>query len=183
MHVAAWQTAYRSLIPQDHLDNLCVDECRTQWSRILLKMNEAHFVAEEDHIIGFASGGPARDDFGASVGELYSLYLLAEWRRGGLGRQLFGRVAAAQSLRGMTSLYAWVLEENPFRGFYESLGGRICAERATEIAGKRLGVLAFRWDDLTELIARTQTGRADSALRQRERSGNLLHERSCPPDS
>ncbi|QDU40157.1 FR47-like protein [Maioricimonas rarisocia] len=156
VHVAAWQTAYRGLIPQDYLDGLCVDERHKQWSRILLKAEEVHYVAEEDRIVGFSVGGPARDDFGASTGELYSLYLLSEWRRGGLGRQLFGRVAATQSLRGMTSLYAWALEENPFRGFYEGLGGRICAERETEIAGKRFGVVAFRWDDLAGLIARTQ---------------------------
>ncbi len=44
-------------------------------------------------MVGFASGGPERDDIPGYDGELYGLYVLAAYQRQGIGRALMLTVA------------------------------------------------------------------------------------------
>jgi hypothetical protein len=65
---------------------------------------------------------------------------------------------AAQDLagRGFRSLIIWVLKDNPARGFYERLGGRLAAEKVVEIGGRQLVDVAYVWPDL-RLFGRQDT--------------------------
>jgi hypothetical protein len=44
----------------------------------------------------------------------------------------------------------WVLALNPFRKFYETLGGQIIAEQQIERGGKAFTEIAYGWTDLSK---------------------------------
>lgn len=52
---------------------------------------------------------------------------------------------------GLPSLLVWVLERNPSRRFYETLGGRPVAAKELEIAGVALREIAYGWTDARPL--------------------------------
>jgi len=42
----------------------------------------------------------------------------------------------------------WVLAENPFRNFYEALGGKLIREQTIERWGQEFIEVAYGWNDL-----------------------------------
>jgi ribosomal protein S18 acetylase RimI-like enzyme len=104
-------------------------------------------------VVGFAWGGPCRDEGSKYSGELLAIYVLAGAQRAGAGRALVREVAKDLLQQGMPSMLVWVLAENPSRSFYEALGGTLVGEQEIEIGGARLREVAYGWDDLTALIA------------------------------
>lgn len=87
VHVAAWQVAYRGLIPQGHLDQIDLGERTEQW-RSLLEGKAATaeipppvmFVAEDSAVVvGFACVGRYRDEpCQEALGELWAMYVAPE---------------------------------------------------------------------------------------------------------
>ena len=51
----------------------------------------------------------------------------------------------------LQGLLIWVLNDNPSRYFYESLGGQLVRERNIEIGGQHLQLSAYGWNHLNEL--------------------------------
>ena len=113
-------------------------------------------VAEghEDKVIGFAHCGPQRQVDGAYHGEIYSLYLLEEYQRKGVGRRLFLAVTKRLLDDGMSSMLLWVFEANHgARRFYESLGGENTNRSAViRISGSDLVEIAYGWEDIAPLV-------------------------------
>lgn len=63
-----------------------------------------------------------------------AIYLLAERRRQGIGRQLRAASAAWLQAHGYQAVLLWVLEANgPARTFYEMLGGRLVGSKPITI--------------------------------------------------
>ena len=54
---------------------------------------------------------------------------------------------------GLSSMLVWVLKENPYRRFYESLGGHHCHTDFVELGEQRFAEFAYGWDDLAPLAA------------------------------
>lgn len=79
-------------------------------------------------------------------GEVYAIYVLPEYQRQGIGRQLMS-MCAEELLRGsMDTLLVWVLEANPARRFYERLGGELVRTGWMESYGVRGKELSqFHW--------------------------------------
>ena len=128
VHVEAWRTAYRGIMPSEFLDGLSKGDRRDKWIAILTKdaPKEFNIVAEQDgQIVGFASGGPDRKSDPNFTGELYAIYLLEEYRSQGIGTALFQQSVETLLGFGMDSMKVWVLRENPCRKFYERLGGEL----------------------------------------------------------
>jgi hypothetical protein len=46
---------------------------------------------------------------------------------------------------GMKTIIVWVLRDNPYRRFYEALGGELVAERMISIGDAQLPEVAYRW--------------------------------------
>ncbi len=77
VHITAWQTAYREILPVSYLDALTPASRMERWQQRLARQSEAEFtfVAEaaagstprgglgdtERRLVGFAAGGPERD--------------------------------------------------------------------------------------------------------------------------
>ena len=78
MHVAAWQVAYRGLLPDDFLDGLTVAARAERWQQILTDSPRQTWVACEDD----SSSASSRSAFVAmttpsryQTGEIYGLYV------------------------------------------------------------------------------------------------------------
>ena len=148
VHVEAWRTAYRGLLPDAFLDGLAAAARQDQWQAILTRNapKAFTFVAElNGEVVGFASGGPERKNDPIFTGELYAIYLLDEFRGRGIGTSLF-RTAVEQLLAlGMSSVKVWVLRDNPYRAFYERHGGVLVGEDTIKIGDTNLIEVAYGW--------------------------------------
>ena len=156
VHVDTWKTTYRGIVPNQYLDELTYEsdiargfgrwlsEPPTRW---------AHFVAEDavDGIVGFATGGPARDADPDFRGELGAIYVLKSRQGSGVGRALVREVARHLVQSGMPSMLVWVLEANPYRRFYEKLGGTAVRRRVATVAGTPLPEVGYGWKDIRGL--------------------------------
>ncbi len=124
-HVAAWQVAYRGIMPDSVLDNISLEKRHENWIRALQDTNRCNYVYDENaRILGFASYGPSRDEDADSLimAELIGLYVHPDaWRRG-IGYSLWDRVEC--DLRSdFTEATLWVIQNNSrARCFYEAMG-------------------------------------------------------------
>ena len=111
--VRAWQVAYRDLVPDAFLDAIDVDQRRERWiSR--LESGDRTFVIEHLGIAGYCRV--------VLPGEVASLYVLPERRRGGIGTALL--TAGLDELRAhAVHATLWVFTDNhPARAFYTRFG-------------------------------------------------------------
>jgi GNAT superfamily N-acetyltransferase len=90
---------------------------------------------------------------GGLDGELHAIYVAERYQGQGLGRALVASVAADLLGSGANSMLVWVLAGNPFRAFYERLGGVPLAERRVELGGAVLAEVAFGWSNVASLAS------------------------------
>ena len=154
VQVDTWRSTYRGIVPDDYINSLNYEKKEDYWRKfIALEENQFVLVAETDEkqIVGFAAAGQNVDVEKHFTGELHTLYLLENWQRRGIGK--LSLQAAVQSLlkRQITSMLVWVLGDNPFRAFYESLGGEYVSERYIDIGDASLLDIAYGWRDIRVL--------------------------------
>ena len=114
VHVRSWQAAYRTLLPDDYLDQLRLEDRAQKYNFSSLDpLQPQTIVAAEAGVIhGFATTAPAREPDMPGCGELCALYVDPDqWSRG-IGVAL---VAAARSRLfdlGFRHAVLWVLVGN-----------------------------------------------------------------------
>ena len=134
----AWKEGYKNIIPQPFLDALTVENSAPKPDKINCDNN---FVAEDNgNVVGLVNYGQARDKEADNMGELRSIYVLADFWGKGVGRSLFEAASTVLKNRGYDGFYLWVLKENyRARRFYEKMGMVLSDhERTISIAGKKL---------------------------------------------
>ena len=120
-HWLAWREAYRGVMPDDYLDARSEERLARDW-QVRLEMDEpdgivAVGVAPTGEVLGFASGGPSRDDDAPVAWELYAVNVVRPAYGSGLGRDLVAAVV------GDRPNHLWLLVDNPrARAFYEREG-------------------------------------------------------------
>ncbi|MHC5907308.1 GNAT family N-acetyltransferase [Streptomyces sp. S6] len=129
IRVRGWQTAYRGLIPQPHLDSLSVPEDALRRRAHVENAGEdvVNLVAEQaGTVVGWACHGPYREgERHTDDAELYALYVDAAHLGSGVGHALLQESVRQLAARGCTRLYLWVLKGNTrARRFYERAGLR-----------------------------------------------------------
>lgn len=142
IHVRSWQSSYRGLMPQDHLNGLDPARGIGRWADSLQQTDWARggilVVADEvGRLAGFASAHQSRDrDADGSVGEVWAIYLAPEsWGRG-LGRELMTATFAYLTAAGYAHVTLWVLDSNAqARRFYEAAG--FCTDGAVKVDDSR----------------------------------------------
>ena len=152
-YVETWRDAYPGMLPDKVLLDLSAPRHAASWRRRIGEAGEIVVVAEDGAagIVGFGSAGRARDAGLGHAGEVYTLYLLPDWRDRGLGRALLGALFDALVARGYGSALVWVLADNPSRFFYETMGGRRTAEKVETLWGAPVRQLAYGWARLAEV--------------------------------
>jgi GNAT superfamily N-acetyltransferase len=157
VHVSSWHTSYTNILPDDVLEYFTVYRRVKAWQHILESDNQQRVVVAVDdgQVVGFASGGPARDDDLKEDGydsELYAIYLFQDVQGQGLGRRLMESVAAALQQDGYDALYLWVMQDNSgSHGFYTHMGGQQLKEKNVTRGSKDIVNVAYGWPNITDL--------------------------------
>jgi GNAT superfamily N-acetyltransferase len=125
VHVRAWQTAYRGLMPDEYLNGLRPEERARRYdfnSRDPARP-QTLVALEGAAVLGFATTAPARDPDASGQGELCALYVEPDsWGRG-VGRSLAAAARAALAGLGFGSAVLWVVADNArARRFYAADG-------------------------------------------------------------
>ena len=126
VNLDTWRTAYRQIIPADYFAQLSYEKGESRWQETLKNVkNTGDFVcvAENDsgQIVGFAAGGCERTGKYVYECELFAIYILDEYQRQGIGRQLVRTVATKLAELSLNSMLVWVLGDNSAYRFYEFL--------------------------------------------------------------
>ena len=157
VNLDTWRTAYRKFLPADYLAQLSYQKRESNWQEILSNVkNTGDFVCVAENksgqIVGFAAGGCERTGKYVYQGELFAIYILEEYQRQGIGRQLVRIIATKLAELSLNSMLVWVLGDNSACKFYEFLGGEKVDEQQTSRAGVILKEIAYGWMDITVLI-------------------------------
>jgi len=123
----------------------------SQWHRTFKNKDASWFcfVIENEggDLVGFAKGQPYNhNELSEFSGELNKIYLLREYHRLGLGRQLICCVAHVFLGRGITSMLLFGGANNQSNTFYERMGGEKLFAKNGEFHG------GYGWKDLQRLI-------------------------------
>lgn len=114
VHVRSWQTAYRTLLPNEYLDHLRPEDRAQKYNfGTLDPLQPQTIVATEAGVIyGFATTSPAREPDLAGYGELCALYVDPDqWGRG-LGVVLVAAARTRLFQLGFRHAVLWVLAGN-----------------------------------------------------------------------
>jgi ribosomal protein S18 acetylase RimI-like enzyme len=155
VYVKSWRSSYVGIVPRSVLAALSVPHERTYWREALRQPPPGRhaLVAERrGQVVGFATCGPSRDGADREhLGEVYTIYLLAEVQRRGLGRRLMAEASAQMMADGLKHACVWVLRDNPGRRFYERLHGELDGEKTVSVSGAPLVVVRYVWDEIAWL--------------------------------
>ena len=134
LHVRAWQSAYRGVMPDEYLDGLRADDRIAMWQGRIARTDLRPLLVAvvDEEVVGFAVFGdeqpaptptPAPTPARAPGGELYAMNLdPVHWGKG-IGRALLQRVTDALVASGYGEAVLWVVPENErARALYESEG-------------------------------------------------------------
>lgn len=125
VHVSSWQTTYAGQVPESYLHELSVPQREAAWTEALADSSHKIIVAEEGgEVHGFISFGPSRDaDANPSVGEIYAIYLLENYKGCGVGIALWNEALRSLKQRSCNEVTLWVLDtNNAARRFYTRVG-------------------------------------------------------------
>jgi GNAT superfamily N-acetyltransferase len=114
VHVRSWQAAYRTLLPDDYLDQLRPEDRAQKYDFASLDpLKPQTIVAAEAGLIhGFATTAPSREPDLTDHGELCALYVDPEqWGRG-IGIALVSAARARLFGLGFRNAVLWVLAGN-----------------------------------------------------------------------
>lgn len=151
VHVDSWRTTYKGIVSDTVLQQLSYEQRAENWRRGIGR--NALYVAEDESgkIVGFATGGKERTGNYDADGELYAIYLLNEVQGQGIGRKLTRIIARSLQEQGFVSMLVWVLDRNPSKQFYESLGGQPIDEAMIDIGGEEFKEIAYYWDTIDSI--------------------------------
>ncbi len=106
VHWKSWQEAYADLLPQEFLKNTYTLERCQDWA---VRYPQNILIAVmDDKVVGFACYGSSSQEDLQGAGELYALYVLADYYDQKIGYQLMQ--AALEKLQSYETVTLWVLE-------------------------------------------------------------------------
>lgn len=120
VHYKSWQETYKGLIDDAYLEAFTYEECQ----KIAKRWGDGLLIAKDgDRVIGFVGCGAYRDDTLPGCGEVFSIYVLADYHGKKVGYELMN--AAFEKLANCKEIAVWVLKGNERAiKFYERYGFR-----------------------------------------------------------
>ena len=126
VHIDAWRTAYRGLVPDSFLAALDHKRSTERFHEFLESGEGETYIVERDgRAIGHLTVGSCRDDdlSERTVGEIWGIYLAPVHWRQGIGTRVCQRAESMLRARGFRRSVLWVFEGNErARRFYEAMG-------------------------------------------------------------
>src|SRR5262245_16822492 len=155
--VDGWQATYVRILPADFLASFTYEQ-HEAGTRVLLDTlpsSSAVFVAVEDGTVAGVAVIREVSEGHEFSSELDAIYVSPRMQRRGIGRRLVQRVVQWLDDRGNRSMLVWVLRDNPYRRFYEALGGELLNQhRDEELGPATVTSVAYGWPDLGMLRVR-----------------------------
>lgn len=149
IHVAAWQDAYKDLLPAATLDGISVQKRQAFWREAIDYAEPQVLVAHLDNqIMGFAGFDRSRDKgTPATTGEIWAIYASPiHWDKG-VGLALWDAARDGLQEEGCTKVTLWTYLRNEralrffeLAGFKRELG----SVKTTEVGGARLEELRLQ---------------------------------------
>ena len=152
VYIESWHDTYPALLSSTLLCAMTPKRQTAYWLRAIKNhKSECVLVAQnaQTGLVGMASLGSARDDAFGYDGEIYTIYVDPSYFGRGAGRALLNGAFAKLRQRGYHSCVVWALAANNARFFYETMGGRVVAERNVRMSGSVISETAFGWNALT----------------------------------
>ena len=140
IHVEAWKSVYRGIMPDEVLDARNLDAQQIVWEEELDKGAKLYVCEQEGNIVGFASG----HEVDAFHGEIDTLYFQESDRGKGYGLQMLDYMRHVLGEEKQISL--WCVKENPNRTFYEANGGETGLEKTVQIGGKEIAGIQYLFE-------------------------------------
>ena len=137
IHVRAWQTGYRGLLPDGYLDSLRAEDRAARYTFDRLDGPRTTVAVADGAIAGFAT---------ISGDELCALHVdPGAWSRG-IGRALIARARADLAAAGVVEAHLWVLAGNArAQRFYERDGWASDGTARSDVVwGAAVDEIAFR---------------------------------------
>ena len=124
IHEAAWQHAYRGIIPFRSLNRMVRRRGPDWWSQAIANRAAILVLDFGGTTAGYATLGRNRAGALKVEGEIYEIYLRPQYQGLGFGRRLFNAARAMLRDRGLKGVAVWALADNDNAlGFYASVGG------------------------------------------------------------
>jgi GNAT superfamily N-acetyltransferase len=156
LHVEGWEE-FRSFVPPQVMAARTVEARAAEWSEYL--GDDRHragmwtTVAElDDQVVGFAFTLLLREPERGAHSEVKNLFVDARTRRSGIGKRLLADAARWAAANGGEPISLYSFTENPHRGAYDRLGGRVVGERPTDWDGIVVPETAYVWDTAADLV-------------------------------
>jgi len=152
IYVKTWRDTYLGMLPYDYLFEMSAPHHGQAFLNKLDNKQLISFVAEDsDRVLGFITGGLERNGDDIYRGEIYTLYVLKNFQRRGIGKRLVFALTKQFHASGIYSMLVRVLKLNPYRRFYIKLSGTYLKTEHQKISGERLKVEVYGWLDMTLL--------------------------------
>ncbi len=131
VHYKSWHETYSGLVDAAYLERLTLEKC----TEIARKWPDNIIVAkDEEKVVGFVGYGAYRDDTLPAHGEVFAIYVLAEYHGRKIGYELMN--AALEKLSAYKKIAVWVLKGNDKAiRFYERYGFRFDGTEAEVMLG------------------------------------------------
>ncbi|ASK60897.1 GNAT family N-acetyltransferase [Virgibacillus phasianinus] len=164
IHINSWKSTYRDLINERDISNITFENRLALWETILTINNKedqcTYVIHNEEKIVGFVNGGPERTKRFNYDSEIYTIYLLDEYQRLGLGAELLQTFAEDMKLKGNSSILVWVLKQNPSSKFYERYQAEPVGEEETTIGEGTYQETAYGWESIEQLLGLIQKNKS-----------------------
>jgi hypothetical protein len=153
VNVACWRSAYRDIVDAVFLASLSTqDFARRFRERAGDKTAITRVAASPQGVAGFCTGGPNRGNPSEIDAEVYSIYVHDSCQGRGIGKKLIHSVVSELIEQGYAAVIIWTFRDNPYRRFYDSLGGRVVRESSFELGGTDYVIVGYAWPDMQELL-------------------------------
>lgn len=120
VHWRSWHETYTGLVDPAYMERMTLEKC----TNLAHRWPENTLVAKDgDKVIGFVAYGPYREAAITDLGEVFAIYVLADYYDQMVGYALM--TAAFEKLAGFGKIAVWVLKGNERAiRFYERYGFR-----------------------------------------------------------
>ncbi len=149
IHVAAWQAAFRGLVPEAHLTSLSIDKRLAFWREAIEYAEPQVQVAFDGATaVGFVGYDRSRDPrTPATTGELWAIYVRPTTWGQGAGLALWDAARDGLIEEGCTEVTVWLpLRNERALRFHELAGFRreIASAKTVEIGGVKVEEIRLR---------------------------------------
>lgn len=155
-YVRSVRGSYSDVLPSEYLESLTVDSRAAVFERRRAD-NQTYGLLIAEHEI---DGVVAMIDYSARdrsqydhEAHIFSFYVVPEYQRCGLGGILFRKCLRTLRSEGCGSVWLDTFATNPFRGFYDKLGGRVIASPDEHNDDRALPSIVYGWSDLSNICA------------------------------